>query len=156
MTDLTLLAAKEVLALDPECYRAHDTMCAVGGVSNLHQATTIGYRVLAQTLPEKLQALDSIPKAVREYFDDPKGGEMVLYRCTPRGGSARRRLAASRRGPHWAGLIRETRFVQVCRRLQFLRGPLGMSAAEFWAESAAGGRDPSLSALPGIPRSPAP
>ena len=27
MTDLTLLSAKEVLALDRECYRAHDTMC---------------------------------------------------------------------------------------------------------------------------------
>jgi hypothetical protein len=31
MADLTLLAARDVLALEPECYRAHDAMCRVSG-----------------------------------------------------------------------------------------------------------------------------
>ena len=61
MTDLTLLAARDVLALEPDCYRAHDAMCRVGGVSNLHQATMAGPEILAETLPEKLLALETWP-----------------------------------------------------------------------------------------------
>ena len=135
MTDLTLLAAKDVIAADPECYRAVETMCGVGGVTNLHEATTIGPQILAQTLPQKIQAIESIPKAVRDHLEDPKAGEPPLDEALVQAG----RLEADRGEPSWAVLVRliqETRFVQVWRQIEFLRGPLATSTAEFWKEAA--------------------
>jgi len=135
MTDLTLLAAKEVIAADPECYRAVETMCGVGGVTNLHEATTIGPQTLAQTLPQKIQAIESIPKVVRDQFDDAKAGEPALFAALAQAGAP----DADRGEPSWAvlgRLIQETRFMQVWRRIAFLRGPLATSTAEFWKEAA--------------------
>jgi hypothetical protein len=78
MADLTLLAARDVLALEPDCYRAHDAMCRVGGVSNLHQATMAGPEVLADTLPAKLLALERLPATVKEHLENTKGNVPAL------------------------------------------------------------------------------
>ena len=58
-----LQAAKDVLSADPECYRAHEVMCRVRGVSNGHVATTIGPQILAQSLPLKLAKLGTCPRS---------------------------------------------------------------------------------------------
>ncbi len=43
-SNVALHAAKDVLSSDPECFRAHDVMYRVGGVSNLHIATMFAPR----------------------------------------------------------------------------------------------------------------
>jgi tetratricopeptide (TPR) repeat protein len=131
MPDLTLLAAKDVLALEPDCYRAADAMCRVGGVINLHQATTVGMETLTKTLPATLRDLESLPAAVRQLLDNPDGGESALYKAFRRAAAP----GADGGEPSWAvlgRLISETRFVQVYRRLNFLVVGLGVNPGEFW------------------------
>ncbi len=134
MQDLTLLAARDVLTLEPDCYRAHDAMCRVGGVSNLHQATTAGPEVLARTLSEKLLALETLPAAVKKHFENPEGGDATLCKLLSQAGEPI--LDAGE--PSWAvlgRLIRETRFVQVSRRLHFMHFAWSVPVDEFWAAS---------------------
>ena len=50
-TALALGAARNVVALAPDCFRAYDAMCRVHGVSNLHRATTAGPQALASSFP---------------------------------------------------------------------------------------------------------
>jgi tetratricopeptide (TPR) repeat protein len=130
-----LLAARDVLTLEPECYRAHDAMCRFGGVTNLHEATTTGPATFAQALPQRLQAIDALPDIVRQHLEKPAADETILFGVLTRAG----RPEVDDGEPSWAvlcRLIRETRFVQVYRRLNFLRTELSMPTEPFWSESA--------------------
>ncbi len=150
LTDLSLLAARDVLTLEPECYRVHDAMCRFGGVSNLHQATTAGPEIFARTLPDRLRALDGLPVAVREHLDKPATDEMGLYGSLTQAGGP----GADTGEPSWAvlgQLLRETRFVQVYRRLRFLRRPGGADRSVL-GRVGRRGRQPPLPTLPGVPR----
>ena len=60
----TLNAATRVLDLREDCYRAYDVMCVVGGVSNLHRATSLGPEVLGLTLADRLGMVTGIPAKV--------------------------------------------------------------------------------------------
>ena len=126
-TSVALQAAKDVVGIDPECYRAHELMCRVGGVANLHVATELGPATLARLLPEKLDALPSLPTGVRQALargsDEPALLDALAHADQPAG------------EPSWAvlaHLVRETRFVQVYRRLDFLRLKLVVPVDEFW------------------------
>ena len=113
-------AAKDLLGIDVECYRAIDAMCAAGGVSNLHVATMLGPQTMELTFPQRLAALDKLPAVVREQFDRPAGGEVALVEALVKAGQP----DADPGEPSWGvlgHLIRETRFVQVYRRLHFMR-----------------------------------
>ena len=95
--NVTLPAARDVLALDPECYRAFDAICRVHGINNRHEATTIGPQVLDQMLPRRLRALATLPEGVRS-STSPSAG----LRHWPRRWSrpaTRRRTTVSRPGP---------------------------------------------------------
>ena len=129
-----LQAAKDVLSADPECYRAHEVMCRVRGVSNGHVATTIGPEILAQSLPLKLAKLGDLPAVVRKYLDNPAGGEPAVYLSLAQAskpGQDHGELSWSVLGH----LVRETRFLQVYRRLDFLQTQLSVPVGEFWNES---------------------
>ena len=123
MTDLTLLAAKDVLALAPDCFRVYDSMCRVSGVSNLHEATTIGPAALDRTLMPKLSAVEKLPAVVKKPLEGPDVREVAIRKLL-----AKAAVPAIDSGePSWAALallIRETRFVQVAWRLHFM--------AEIW------------------------
>jgi tetratricopeptide (TPR) repeat protein len=97
-------------------------------VANLHVATTLGPRVLAEVVPAKLAALgDAVPAAVRDAADP-----LAMAEALGRAGAA----ADDTGEPSWGALghlVRETLFVQVYRRLDFLKGPLGVPVDEFWA-----------------------
>jgi tetratricopeptide (TPR) repeat protein len=136
MTDLTLLAAKDVLAFEPTCYRAHDVMCQVGGLTNLQETTEIGPAVLARTLAEKLRAVDSFPRAVLTNVDNAKGVDPAIFKALKQAGAP----SADAGEPSWAvlgRLIQEIRFVQIYRRLHLMRTVWSVPVAEFWNESAA-------------------
>ena len=132
-TAASLLAASAVVAVDPDCYRAHEVMCQIGGVANLHVATELGPETLSRLLPEKLDAVPSLPAGVRQSLAR-KGDESGWLEALDRAG----RPPGDAGEPSWgvlAHLVRETRFVQVYRRLDFLRNKLVVPTDEFWREA---------------------
>ncbi len=86
MPDLTLLAAKDVLNLVPDCYRAHESMCRVGGVSNLHEATTAGPAIFARTTKQELLALETLPSSIKTHFENPEGDETTVWKLLDQAG----------------------------------------------------------------------
>ncbi len=130
---LALAAAGDAISAEPDCFRAYDALCRVGGVSNLHGATTAGPEALARVFPTKLAAADAIPVGVREAIGregDTRGLADALERAsTP---------AADRGEPSWcvlAHLVRETLFVQTYRRLDFLKEWLSVPVDDFWTNA---------------------
>ncbi len=132
--NITLPAASDVLKLEPDCYRAIDTMCVIRAVSTLHVVTLLGPQTLEQTLPKKLKAIESLPRPVQAFLEKPEGGSFELAG-----------LLEQADGPHddagelsWSALghlIRETQFVQVYRRLYFLKFIWSVPVDDFWDQS---------------------
>lgn len=120
----TIRAGRALLATDPDCYRAHDSLCRVGGISHLHRATVAGGRAFTGHLATRLGAVPGLPAAVREALaaDEPEPGTYA----------ALRRAGATDRGePSWAalgGLLQEIRFTQAWHRLVFM--------ADYWSVDA--------------------
>ena len=56
-TDVALRAAHAAIDAEPECFRAHDALCAVSGVANLHVATTLAPQVLSEAVPRRIAAI---------------------------------------------------------------------------------------------------
>ena len=132
-SDVALRAAKDVLSSDPECFRAHDVMYKVGGVSNLHVATMLAPQVLTQIVPRRIRSIGSLPESVRVPIDR-NAGEVALVDALERAG----RPGEDAGEPSWAvlgSLIRETRFVQVQHRLYFMRYWWSVPVEEFWNEA---------------------
>jgi hypothetical protein len=133
-TSVVLQAAKDFLSIDPACFRAIDAMCAAGGVSNLHVATMQGPLALAQVFRQRLAALAKLPAGVRGQLDQQAGGEVALVGALEKAGMP----AADDDEPSWgvlANMVRETRFVQVFRRLHYMRVIWSVPVQEYWAES---------------------
>ncbi len=103
LVDLGLLAGKDMLALDPECYRAHDAMCRLGELlNNIEQPTSMGPDVFARTIPLKLGALDALPTIVRAHLDKTSVTGTALFDALGTAG-APAPTRVSRRGPYSAG-----------------------------------------------------
>jgi tetratricopeptide (TPR) repeat protein len=131
---LALSATHDLVSLEPGCFRAYDAMCRVGGVANLHGATTEGPQALAQLLPAELGAVKGIPASVREALGR-EGNLVGPVEALDRAGEP----AGDRGEPSWsvlAHLFRETLFVQVYHRLNFLKEFLDVPVENFWAAAA--------------------
>ncbi len=141
-TRQTLAAARRVVELEPECFGAHDIICRIGGVANGHTATTIGPEVFAKMLPGSLKAMPGLPAPVRAFLDHPVGGDPAVFDRFEKAGAP----GDDRGEPSWAAMghfFRETRFLQVYRRLHFMRFQWAVPVNEYWNEvrlSAAGHR----------------
>jgi tetratricopeptide (TPR) repeat protein len=127
-----LNAARAMILQQPYCFRAHDVMSSYHGVSTLHVTTLIGPQALEHFLAIKLPTVDALPRDLRDRLETHPG----LLRAVE---------ALDRSGapdtdpgePSWGALahmIRETRFVQVFRRLQFMKGLWSVPVDEFWNE----------------------
>jgi uncharacterized protein HemY len=131
---VALSSAKDVLALDPECFRAHDVLYRVGGVSNLHVATSFALDVLGQGVPRRVRAIAALPRNVGAL---PAGaGEVAVVNELERAGQP----GADAAEPSWGllgSMIRETRFVLVQHRLYFMRQWWNVPAEPFWDEARA-------------------
>jgi tetratricopeptide (TPR) repeat protein len=129
---VALQAAKDVVELEPACFRAQDAACDFRGVSTQHVTTTLGPGVLAATLPDKIRALPGLPESARQRIE----GQMVastLAEALDQAGKPADDLGE----PSWgalAHLVRETRFVQVWRRLRFLKEMLVVPVGDYWNE----------------------
>ena len=49
-----------------QCFRAHDALCEVNGVANLHVATTMAPEVLSKNVPRRIAAIPGLPEAARK------------------------------------------------------------------------------------------
>lgn len=129
----TLASARALLAAEPDCFWAIDSMCARGGVSSLHVSTLLGPKMLDERVPREMLALADLPDPVRKAVQQERGEPDVV----------RALLAAGRdehgtAEPTWATLgqlLRETRFVQVFRRFAFMRNAWSVPVDEYLAET---------------------
>jgi len=128
-----LAAGRPILEAVPDCYRVIDGLVAMSGVANLHTATAVGYELYPKAMPERVAAVPGLPKSV--VAPAPVAGE-------PAEVVLRRKLdAAAAEDPSgltWGVLarqLREVRFLQVGRRLQFIAYQLAAPADEFAAEA---------------------
>jgi tetratricopeptide (TPR) repeat protein len=131
---LALDAARQVVELEPECFRAIDAMCRFPGVSNGQTATSIGPEVFAQKLPAALKKMNGFPVEPLKHLDHPVGGNAALFTKLEQAGAA----GTDQGELSWSvlgHLLRETRFIQVFRRLYFMRYAWSVPVDEYWNES---------------------
>jgi tetratricopeptide (TPR) repeat protein len=125
-----LQAAKDVLLLQPYCFRAHDAMADFFGVSTQHVTSMIGPQALAQFLSTKLPTINELPGEIRERLGDAIGVLRSAKLLDQAG------MPESDTGePSWGALghmVRETRFVQVFRRLYFTKVMLASPTEDEW------------------------
>jgi tetratricopeptide (TPR) repeat protein len=129
---INVQASRAVLSLDPLCLLACDAMCEGQGVSTQHVSTALGPQVLEQVFLEDLASLESLPGSLRDRL-----GAGLPVRELPdllqKAGDPDNDSGE----PSWsvlAHLIRETQFVQVWRRLHFMKVMWSVPVDEYWKE----------------------
>ncbi len=129
---INVQTSRAVLELDPLCFRAADVMCQGQGVSILHVATVFGPQVLEQAFAQDLAAVESLPAGVRDRINEKLTVRELADRLQEAG-----QPDHDGGEPSWsalAHLIRETRFVQVWRRLDFMKNRWSVPVDEYWTE----------------------
>jgi tetratricopeptide (TPR) repeat protein len=130
-TDVTLRAARAAINASPECFRAHDALCMVGGIANLHAATTLAPKVLSTDVPRRTATVPGLPEAARKAAE--RSDEAALTRALDDAAGAPGDAAE----PSWGALakiVRETRFAFTCRRLEFMCNHWNVPTDEYWEE----------------------
>jgi tetratricopeptide (TPR) repeat protein len=167
----TVRAGQAVLAVEPDCPRASDSMCRAQQIGTQHMVTVQAPLARSLFLPLKLKALDGLPSEVRDRLGlndearravedmgrlaipeglriapsplmkpagrppaDPQAEELALIDALARGGATDTDLGE----PSWgalAHLVRETQFVQVYRRLNFMKTMWAVPVDDYWAEA---------------------
>ena len=104
--------------------------------------------MLELAFPQRLGGADKLPAKVREQLDEQAGGEVALVDALIKAGEP----AADAGEPSWGVLghfIRETRFIQVYRRLKFMKVNVGRAVPRLLGPGARTRCRPSLSIVPG-------
>ena len=68
-TAVGLQADRNMILLEPHCFRAHDAMCDFFGVSTQHVSTMIGPQAFDHFVHEKLPAMIELPAGVKDRLD---------------------------------------------------------------------------------------
>jgi tetratricopeptide (TPR) repeat protein len=129
---LIIGTGRVALEANPECTRINDVICDRGGVSVNHWSSELGLATLTKAIPARLRAIPKLPAAAEVALGQSDEASLI-----------RAMITAAAPGedsgePSWAALgmmVRETRFVQVWRRLMFLRNMLGVPRDEFLQEA---------------------
>ncbi|WP_165066043.1 tetratricopeptide repeat protein [Paludisphaera rhizosphaerae] len=122
-------AAEAVIQVDPDCSQAFDMISSNGGLSDLHKATVLGPQSFHEFLRSKLHAAKDLPESARKSLEDED--DAALDDALAQAG----RVGSDSGEPSWgvlAHLARETRFVQVMRRLDFMRKKWSVPVDDFW------------------------
>ena len=128
-----ITALDEALVRAPGCNRLMDAMNEASGVANLHRATLLGLEPFALTSARQVAALPGLPPALAKRFEDGAAVEEVALRQ-----ALDESATLDTNDLSWgafAQILRETRFLQVSRRLYFLAFPLGSGADDFADEA---------------------
>lgn len=125
-------AARAMVLQQPYCFRAHDLMSSYHGVSTLHVTTMIGPQALEHFLTSGLAESDGVPPDLKQQLQ----AQLGLVRAVEmfdRAGAPDHDPGE----PSWgalAHLIRETRFVQVFRRIHFMKVMWSVPVDAYWNE----------------------
>jgi tetratricopeptide (TPR) repeat protein len=125
----TLAAGRKLLETSPECYRVHDALGALGGVSVQHGTSLAGFETFTEAMPKRLATLPGLPAAVSAALERQAPEPDVLEALVESS-----RTPADPAEPSRAVLARvlqETRFALAWRRIDFLDHRLAVSAADF-------------------------
>lgn len=123
--------AQRLLKQNPECYRVHDALCQLGGVSTLHIATLLGMQVLSKELPKRLKAQAGLPGRAEALVNEDAHEAKIAAALIDEGRDDRGELSWSVLGR----MMREVRFAQVWRRLSFMRDKWSVPVADFFDEA---------------------
>jgi tetratricopeptide (TPR) repeat protein len=127
-----LRAADAVVMMQPFCFRAHDAMSDFTGVSTQHVTTMIAPQALDAFIAKKLPAVAELPASVKDRLSAHRPIIEVAGLLDKAGAPE-----DDTGEPAWGVLghmIRETRFVQVYRRLYFMRFMLAVPTDGVWNE----------------------
>ena len=127
-----LKAAQEVVLLEPYCFEAHNIISDFMGVSTQHVAATIWAQALEQFVATKLGTIELLPSSVRDHLQE-KPEIARLAELFDKAGTVGNDMGE----PSWGSIgrmLRETRFVQVYRRLYFIKSMLAAPAGDYWRE----------------------
>jgi tetratricopeptide (TPR) repeat protein len=119
-----------VVNMEPYCFRAHDTMSEFFGVSTQHVTTMLGPQGLEHFISMRIPAVEELPASVKERLFDNRT-TMQVAKLLDKAGAPESDAGE----PAWGAMghiIRETRFVQVFRRLYFVKFMLCAPADEVW------------------------
>ncbi len=131
-TRLLIESARAVLNLDADCYRAFDTICQNGDLGDLHMATATGPLAFTKLFKLKLSSLPGLPESIKNAIDQGRD-ELSLVGLLEEAG----RPGVDSGEPSWsvlAHLARETRFVQVFRRVWFMTKKWNVPVDDFFKE----------------------
>lgn len=133
----TVSVGQDLLKVHPDCYRAWDALSSMRELGVLHHVTEAAPAHLAGNLTRNLRALPRLPGGVAELLTDepltPAQERRLLQALT-----AASALGQDDDGLSWsavAALVRETRFAQVFRRLEFMLFRWSVPVGEFWEEA---------------------
>lgn len=129
----TLEAAKQALQNSPECFRIHDSISDIGGVSTRHVTTVAGMELFSQTFPVRLNAMPELPASVARLLQAGAAERELIPSLVATG-----RSSADMSEPSWAILGRwaqDARFLQVCRRLYFMKRLWSVPVDDFLVEA---------------------
>jgi tetratricopeptide (TPR) repeat protein len=134
----TIAAAEDVLKESPECYRVWDSLGTMEELSLLHRVTVAAPEVLSTRLGVRLRTLSDLPQVVKPFLVgdelEPDKERRALEALATAGRLGEDDVA----GLAWstlAALIRDTRFMQVKRRVEFMRVRWSVPTNEFMAEA---------------------
>jgi tetratricopeptide (TPR) repeat protein len=117
---------------NPECYRVMDRMIDNQGVSRNHQLTVAGPAIFMSSVLTRLPAVGDLPKPVRVAVRQATGRDMNTA-AFAKVAEVLCDLPAEGEELPWRAighLIRETQFIHVERRIEFLHYALGVSATD--------------------------
>ena len=131
-TGIGLQSSREVVAIEPDCFRAHDVVSEYYGVSTQHTSTMAAPAVLEQFLRRRLPGIQGIPPDLKAELAEGQTAFNVAE-AFDRAGAPEK----DKGEPAWgavARMLRETRFVQVFRRLYFMKAALVRPVEDYWNE----------------------
>jgi beta-lactamase regulating signal transducer with metallopeptidase domain/tetratricopeptide (TPR) repeat protein len=148
--DPAIEKALDVLENVPECYRVYDGLCGLAGVRVSHSCTIDNQATLGENLYRRIAGMAGVPEPVLEIANQPRStpgplddmlGPVGLgfeeeFRARARLIEALSEAEESDAGgePSWAclgHLVSELSFLQVWRRVHFIRYCFGDSADDF-------------------------
>ncbi|WP_435005780.1 hypothetical protein P12x_003560 [Tundrisphaera lichenicola] len=118
-TSLALEVAQFAQRVNPDCLWVNDAACQIQKLGHLQVATIEGLKLFDESVPRDLKLVGDLPDEVVRIIKEDREDEVGIVRGLLAAGGD----AADTFEPSWAGLgqmIREARFAQVIRRVEFM------------------------------------
>jgi hypothetical protein len=130
-SDVALRAGHSAIEANPECFRAHDAVCEVSGVANLHVATELAPAVLTRMMPDRIASMPGMPEKAR--VAAVAANEAEVTRALDESAVSPEESVE----PSWGALakmVRETRFLFTYYRLNFMSVIWHVPTDDYWQE----------------------